>query len=221
MPEPELTPEPPFDSTRRDAKRVQWALNGLVVFSALAGAVFFFYVLNTINPFGTHTAENVEVPTSAAGARYGLLTGNHEATGLSVALRDIDEAPDYRDKLSDTMRVELGISGGGRLYLLVIHNDGEAAVNVAAEQLEVTDKQGSRWSVKWLDQAAAASTAGPTGRLRLAQSGRMFELAKAAERQLYVFIEGTPPPAEDFASGAITLAGGIQISLTHTETRAQ
>jgi hypothetical protein len=174
----------------------------------LAGAVFFFYVLNTINPFGTHTAENVEVPTSAAGARYGLLTGYHEATGLSVALRDIDEAPDYRDKLSDAMRAELGISGGGRLYLLVIHNDGEAAVNVAAEQLEVTDKQGSSWSVKWLDQAAA-------------QSGRTFELAKAAERQLYVFIEGTPPPAEDFASGAITLAGGIQISLTHTETRAQ
>lgn len=221
MTEPETPQDQPFETSRRDAKRAQWALNGLVVFSAVAGAVFFIYVLYTINPFGKRTAEDIDVPTSSAGARYGLLIGTDETTGVGVILRDIDEAPEYRDKLSDNMRAELGISGSGRLYLLVIRNDGEASVNVAADVLAVTDKQGGKWTVRWLDQAASAESSGPTGRLRLAQSERKFDLAKGAERQLYVFIEGSPPPAEEFASGTISLAGGLEIALTHTETKAQ
>jgi hypothetical protein len=225
MAEESTTPalEAPFESTRRDAKRAQWALNSLVIFSALSGAVFFFYVLHTIGPFSSKDADNVEVPTSSVGARYGLLVGVDEASGLGVVLRDIDEAPDYRDKLSDTMRAELGISESGRLYLLGIRNDGATPVSVAAEQLQVTDNQGASWTIRWLDQGASAETAGPTGRLRLAQSARKFELGKGEERQLFVFITakgGVPPPAEDFSGGRLKLASGLEIALNHTETKA-
>jgi hypothetical protein len=218
----EETPTPeqetPFDTTRRDSKRAQRALNGLVILSALSGAVFFFYVLRTISPFGASDVANVEVPTSSVGARYGLLVGTDEASGLGVMLRDIDEAPDYRDKLSDTMLTELGISEAGRLYMLAIRNDGAAPVDIAAEQLQVTDKKGAAWTVRWLDQSEAG---GPTGRMRRAQSARKFELAKGAERQLYVFIPGNPPPAEEFSGGRLKLASGLEIELKHTETRAQ
>jgi hypothetical protein len=216
-------PEAPFEHTRRDAKRAQWALNSLVIFSALSGAVFFFYVLSTIRPFGSKDADNVEVPTSSVGARYGLLVGVDEASGLGVVLRDIDEAPEYRDKLSDTMRTELGISESGRLYLLGIRNDGAAPVSVAAEALQVTDEKGASWTVRWLDQTAGVETAGPTGRLRLAQSARKFELGKGEERQLFIFISANseiPPPAEDFSGGLLKLASGLEIALNHTETKA-
>src|SRR5690606_6519652 len=94
------------------------ALNILVGLSALAGAVFFAYVLYTVKPFGRKTADPIDVPVSAAGPRVGLLSADDKEAGLEITLRDIDDAPTYRDALSETMRRELGIEQPGRLYRL-------------------------------------------------------------------------------------------------------
>ena len=56
---------------------------------------------------------------------------------------------------------------------------------------------------------------------RINGSERKFELTKGAERQLYVFIPDAPPPAEEFSSGLLKLASGLEIPLKHTETKAQ
>lgn len=219
---PETEPEAVYEQSRDESRRAQWALNILVVFSAVAGSVFFFYVLYTIRPFGSKEPPPVEVPTSSVGAKYGLLVGHDEASGLDVVLRDIDEAPSYREQLSEVMRRDLGISSGGRLYLLIIRNDGEATVDVNAGQLNAQDKGGKGWQVQWLEQAAKPVSA--TGRLRVTQSGRRFELAKGEERQLYVFIQSAgdalPPSAEDFSGGSLKLSSGLEVPLTHTEIKA-
>ncbi len=218
----ETEPEVSYEQSHAETRRAQWALNTLVVFSAIAGSVFFFYVLYTIRPFGSKEPPPVEVPTSSVGAKYGLLTGSDEASGLGVVLRDIDEAPSYREQLSEVMRRDLGIAGNGRMYLLIIRNDGEAPAAVDAALLRVRDAAGQSWEVQWLDKAASPASA--TGRLRLAQSGHKFELSKGEERQLYVFIpsagEALPPSAEDFSGGSLKLASGLEVSLSHTEIKA-
>ncbi|MCB9934769.1 MAG: hypothetical protein H6840_03670 [Planctomycetes bacterium] len=217
-PEPEVS----FEQSRLETRRAQWALNILVVFSAVAGSVFFFYVLYTIRPFGSKEPPPVDVPTSSVGPKFGMLAGTDEASGLGVVLRDIDEAPSYREQLSEVMRKDLGIERNGRMYLLIVRNDGEAPADVDAAQLTVRDGAEKGWEIQWLDQAA--SPASPTGKLRLTQSGRKFELAKGEERQLYVFIpssgDSLPPSAEDLSGGSLKLTGGPDIPLSHTEIKA-
>lgn len=219
---PQSENEVGYEQSRGETRRAQWALNVLVVFSAIAGSVFFFYVLYTIRPFGSKEAPPVDVPVSAVGAKYGLLVGHDDASGLDVVLRDVDEAPSYREKLSDVMRRDLGISSAGRLYLLVIRNDGAEPVPVDAVQLTVEDKAGKSWQIQWLEQAAKPQS--PTGRLRLTQSARSFELGKGEQRQLYVFVqsagEAPPPSAEDFSRGSLKLASGLEVPLSHTEIKA-
>ena len=215
-------PEVSFEQSRMETRRAQWALNILVVFSAVAGSVFFFYVLYTLRPFGSKEPPPVEVPTSSVGAKYGLLVGRDDASGLDVLLRDIDEAPSYREQLSDVMRRDLGIGSGGRMYLLVIRNEGDEVLPVDAAQLTVRDKGGKDWQAQWLEQVA--KPAGATGKLRVTQSGHRFELGKGEERQLYVFIQSAgdalPPSAEDFSAGSLKLASGLEVPLTHTEIKA-
>jgi hypothetical protein len=212
-----------FESSAKEAKRAQWALNLLVALSAVAGAVFFGYVLYTIKPFGGKTPAPVNVPTSAMGAKFGLLVGEDESSGVMVALKDIDEAPSYREKLSEVMRRDLGIERGGRLYLLVVRNDGKDPVSVDAQTLNVKDGDGKSWSARWLDQVANSDQAAATGRMRLAQSAHKFDLEKGEERQLYVFIpsgDGMPPSGEDFQDGELKLSDKLTIPLKHKEIKA-
>ena len=212
-----------FEQSAREAKRAQWALNLLVVLSALAGAVFFGYVMYTIKPFGGKTPEPVNVPTSAMGAKFGLLTGEDESSGVLVALKDVDEAPTYREELSEVMRKDLGIKDEGRLYLLVVRNDGDKPVSVNADSLQLKDGDGKSWKARWLDQVADPESAAATGRMRLAQSAHKFDLEEGDERQLYVFIPssgGLPPSGEDFLDGELKLSDTLKISLKHTEIKA-
>jgi hypothetical protein len=212
--------ESPFDDSRREAKRARWALNALVFLSALAGAVFFGYVLHVINPLGGNGKQPVEIPTSAPGAKIGLLRG--EADGLSVELRDIDEAPTYREQLSETMRRDLGIEAAGRLYLLRVRHDGEQPVELTAETMTLSDDKARDWRVRWLPEVASAESAGATGKLRLAQSTPRFALAKGESRVLYVFVESagdTPPSAEDFTLGSLHFSGGRRLELSHAELK--
>ncbi|MBZ0136531.1 MAG: hypothetical protein K8I27_09180 [Planctomycetes bacterium] len=221
---PKETPEEQADTTfehsRKEARRAQWALNSLVVLSALAGAFFFGYVLYTIQPFGGRDAEPVEIPTSSPGATLGMLS--NEEGALLLVLSDIDEAPTYREQLSEVMRKDLGIDKPGRLYRLSVRGNGDADATFAPESFTLTDKQARAWPVKWLPEVAQADKATAVGKLRLAQSGQPFELATGEQRTLFVFVETgaeLPPSAEDFGSGKVTLAGGGQIALEHTEVK--
>ena len=223
-PTPEPKPDVSFEQSRKETRRAQWALNILVVFSAVAGSVFFFYVLYTIQLFGGKDVPPVDLPTSSLGAKFGLLVGEDSATGLSAMLRDIDEAPGYREKLSEVMRKDVGIAGPGRLYLLIVRNDGKAPLEVNATRLSVRDNSGKQWDVQWLEQAASTDAANAMGKLRLAQSKHNFGLAVGQERQLYVFVpaagDDIPPSAEELASGTLSIAGATELGLTHTEIKA-
>lgn len=211
-----------FEESAKEARRAQWSLNLLVVLSAVAGAVFFGYVLFHIKPFGGKQPDAINVPTSAVGDKFGVLVGSDDGSGVSVALRDIDEAPTYREKLSEVMRKNLGISVAGRLYLLIVRNDGDSPVSLNIRSLNVKDGGGQEWSAKWLDEIAEPADA--NGRMRLAQSGRKFELEKGDERQLYLFIpsggDTLPPSGEDFLDGEVRLSDQLEVTLRHTEIKA-
>ena len=145
-----------YEQSRSEAKRAQLGLNILVILSAVAGAAFFAYVLVTIRPFGSSEREPVNVPTSSVADRLGVLEGEDIDAGLYVVLRDIDEAPEYRAKLSERMREDLGIDSPGRLYLLIVRNHGEQPVSVKAGKLQVQDKDGRNWQMKWLSDVTDA-----------------------------------------------------------------
>lgn len=212
-----------FTESAKEARRAQWALNLLVLLSAIAGAVFFGYVIFTIKPFGRTEPEPINVPTSAVGEKFGMLFGEDESTGVVVALRDIDEAPSYREQLSEVMRKDLAISSPGRIYLLVVRNDGEAVVSIDAPSLSASDADGKNWGVKWLSDVANLDDADANGRMRVAQSAHQFELNQGDERQLYVFIpsdgETLPPSGEDFVDGELRLSNSLRVALKHKEIK--
>ena len=209
-----------FETSRKEARRAAWALNSLVVLSALAGAFFFGYVLYTIQPFGGREAPPVEIPVSSAGSKVGMLLG--ESDGVSIMLQDIDEAPTYREQLSEVMRNELGIEKPGRLYVLEVRNDAEATLRFAPTAFTVTDRDAENWTVRWLGETTSPDKATTVGKLRLTQSAHQFELKKGEKRQLFVFIESgadLPPSAEDFVAGTLKTADGAQVALEHTEVK--
>lgn len=217
--QPEATSEVSYESSRKEARRASWALNSLVVLSALAGAVFFGYVLHTVQPWGGKEVPPVEIPVSSAGAKVGMLTG--EKNGLTLTLRDIDEAPSYREQLNEVMLRDLGIDKAGRLYVLEVRNDGEATQQFNAQALAAADKDAKQWSVKWLADVTSSDKASAIGKLRLAQSAHRFELAKGESRHLYVFIESgadLPPSAEDFVAGTLK-TDNAEVKLEHTEVK--
>lgn len=215
----EDAPEPAFESSQKESRRATWALNGLVVLSALAGAVFFGYVLHTVNPWGGREAPPVEIPVSAPGAKVGMLVA--DKGGLSLTLKDVDEAPTYREELSRVMLRDLGISQTGRLYVLEVRNGGEQSREFAPGLFEVSDGQARKWRVQWLKDVADSGKATGTGALRLEQSAHRFSLAKGESRQLFVFIASgadTPPSAEDLVAGEVQLSGAT-VKLEHTEVK--
>lgn len=211
-----------YEESRTEAKRAQLGLNILVVLSAVAGAAFFAYVLATINPWRNGDRPGINVPTSTVAERLGVLEGEDINAGLFVIVRDIDEAPEYRDTLSEQMRADLGIEDEGRLYLVIIRNHSDTSVQVRADELLVTDKGGMNWELMWLDELAEPGSASAVGRMRLAQSGHEFDLPPTSERQLYVFAPAdskAPPSAEAFRSGELRLRTGDVIPLEHTEVK--
>lgn len=219
---PESKPEVHYEQSRTQAKRAQLGLNILVVLSAVSGAAFLSYVLVTIRPFGKGEAPGVNIPTSTVAERLGVLQGEDLEAGLFILLRDIDEAPEYRDKLSERMRADLGIAGEGRLYLLIVRNHGQDSATFNGDRLVAHDKDGATWNLRWLSQVADAESANAVGRMRLAQSGHSFELPAGAERQLYVFAgrdSSGPPSAESFIHGEVRLESGRRIALEHIDLK--
>ena len=122
------------------------------------------------------------------------------------------------------MRRDVGIQAAGRMYVIGIRNGGKAPVSVDARALSVRDAAGKQWDVQWLEQASKPESVSTMGKLRLAQSKHSFDLGVGEERQLYVFIpsagDALPPSAEDLVSGSLSIAGGLQVNLTHTEMKA-
>ena len=211
--------EQAFEGSRKEARRAAWALNSLVVLSALAGAFFFGYVLHNVWPRGNGVPP-IDIPVSTPGAKVGILTAEHD--GVTIELRDVDEAPEYRDELSEVMRRDLGIQEAGRLYLLVVRNTGEETYSFSPGSLTASDKHGKKWTVRWLDEVASKESANTVGRMRMAQSAHRFELAKSEERHLYVFIQSAdsfPPTAEDLVSGVLKNGSAEAIKLEHTEVK--
>ncbi|MBX3473562.1 MAG: hypothetical protein KF754_04200 [Planctomycetes bacterium] len=210
--------ESPFERSRASARRAQWTLNILVVMSAVAASAFFLYVLNTINPFGERPAPEVNVPTSAVGLKYALLRSDAESA-LSLELRDIDEAPSYRDALGEQLRASLAITEAGRLFRLRVRNAGKEPVRIDAPQVSVRDKNGKDWQVRWLHEVADSGKATPQGRLILGQSSRDFALGAGESRQMYVFIAGAVPPAEDFSSAEFRAEPAIKVAMDRQEVK--
>ncbi|MBE7492754.1 MAG: hypothetical protein HS108_13500 [Planctomycetes bacterium] len=211
-------PQAEFEISRKAARRAQITLNVLVVLSAVAASVFFVYVLHNLRPFGKRDVPAVNVPTSAVGPAVGLLRTDKAAT-LFVELRDVDDAAGYRDTLSQSMARALGIARPGRLYRLLLRNAGKEAVEIRQPALAVRDKNGRDWVLRWLADVADAGTATAYGRMLLAQGVADGQLGPGESRQLLAFIEGEPPPAEQFHSAELTAQGGLRAKLEHQEVR--
>lgn len=218
MAETGASPEPEFELSRKTARRAQLTLNVLVVLSAVAASVFFLYVLHTIKPFGDRQTPEVNVPTSAVGQTIALLRSGDDSV-LAVEMRDIDEAPSYRDALSDSMRQALGIENEGRLFRLRVHNAGKQRVEVRGPRMDVRDSDANDWPVQWLAQSGNAEKRSANGRLIAGQSTAEFELGPGETRQLYVFIPGKVPPAEKLASAEFRTESGLKVLLTRDDLR--
>lgn len=212
-------PDEDFEQARKQATRARWALNAMVGLSALASALFFAYVLTRVAPRGQGDPPEVNVPTSAVGKSVGVLQG--VADGLFVELRDLDEAPSYRESWSERLRGDLGIAAKGRLYRLLVRNEGKQGVSFAGA-LTVRDGSGADWALRWLKDVADATAASDLGRMTLAQAEARFALAPGESRQLDVFVqsrgEALPPSAEDYESGTLVLESGASVALQHTRT---
>lgn len=216
----DTTPEPDaFEVHRKAAKRAQYALNLLVVLSATAASVFFAYVLYTIRPFSDRASNEVTVPTSAVGVTVPTLRSAKDAV-VAVDLRDIDEAPEYRDRLGQAMCKSMGIKIEGRLYRLRVRNGGKEPVAIAAPRMTLKDKSGKTWTVRWLNDVADKSAASPTGMLTLAQSVPEFTLAPGESRQLVVFVEGKAPVGEDFESAEYAADAALKVAMTREDIKA-
>jgi hypothetical protein len=206
-----------FEQARRESRRAQFALNFLVILSALAGAAFFGYVLYVIRPFGTRTPDPVDIPTSRTGDTIASVEG--ERAGLYVSIHDLDEAPEYSAKLSERVRADMGIAQEGRLYRLALRNDGSADIKVELRSLTLESVDGRTWEARWVDQVGAADNATALGRMRLAQAEREFTLPPKGERQMDVFVPGSPPGLADLSAGQVH-AGSLTVELKHRDVRA-
>jgi len=220
MSDPQHTTQEPeaFEVHRKAARRAQLALNLMVVLSATAASVFFAYVLYTIRPFSDRASNEVTVPTSAVGATVPLLRSDKDAV-VGAELRDIDEAPEYRDRLGQSMCKSMGIKAEGRLYRLRLHNGGKEAVAIAAPHLTVKDKSGKAWTVRWLKDVADKAAASPTGALTLSQADPEGTLQPGETRQLVVFIEGKGPVGEDFESAQFAADAAMNIAMVRQDLK--
>lgn len=212
-----------YEAARRSANRAQWALNFLVTLSAVAGSVFFFYVLYTIRPWASSVKEPVNVETSNAPASWQVIAGG-EATGVWAELRDLDEAAEYRKQLSEQWRRDLGIAADGMLYRLFITNHSETATMELAS-CELRTSGGATFSIQWLEAVTRPGNANPTGQFRLKQSESKFTLGKGETRQLAVFVPatdaGNPPAATELIGGSLRFRDGSTIELLPEKVKAQ
>lgn len=215
--EQEPGPDDVFHSTRTEARRAQFALNFLVILSAVAGAAFFAYVLYSIRPFSSKPSDVVEIPTSGATAILPTLEG--EAGGLLVSVRNLDDAPDYSEAISERLRAEMAINETGRLYRLVLRNTGESSLSISLKSLELTAEDARVFRARWLGQVADREKASATGRLHIAQGAHEFELKAGGERQLTVFLPGDAPAVGDLRSGSLD-AGTVDVPLEFKEIKA-
>ncbi|KAA0209590.1 hypothetical protein EDM80_14615 [bacterium] len=210
--EPASANDVAYAEAARDASRARLMLNFLVILSAAASSVFLVYVLTRVLPRNGGDAANVDVPTSVAQAKVGVLRGQSTETAREVAfeLRDLDEAPGYRDKYSEKLREALGIERPGRLYQLTVRNLSKSEPLVFnGGTLRLRDKAGREHTALWLASVAQAERATALGRMTLAQSESVFTLAVGERRDLLVFVESggeMPPAAEEMVNG--TLEGG-------------
>lgn len=203
-----------FETSRKQVRNAQVALNVLVVLSALAASCFFFFMLYTIRPFGGGGAANVEIPTSEPGAMVATIQGS--AGGLGVTVRDLDDAEGYSTQLSDKLRADMGIDQAGRLYRLELANTGKADLVLKLTTLSLTGEDGLTHAARWIDAVASREQATALGKLRIAQSTREFTLPPGASRQLDIFLPGEPPPAARIVAGRLD-AGSVTVDLEHVD----
>ncbi|MBP9891690.1 MAG: hypothetical protein KBG84_07260 [Planctomycetes bacterium] len=211
----------PYEEARREAGRVRMWLNILVVLSAAASSIFLVYVIMRILPRGSGDAGNVEMPTSSAKEKVGVLRGqtSEGKVELSMELRDLDEAEGYREKYSEELRTALGVSEPGRLYAFSVRNLSKSeGVEFAGGTITLREKGGAEHVVSWL--ATVAKPASALGRMTLTQSEAKFTLAPGERRELYVFVAAKgdmPPAAADLAGGRVECAGLPTLKLEHVD----
>lgn len=228
MPDEE-NPEPTaFEESREAVRSAQFKLNLLVVMSATAASVFLFFVISRIWPSNGPAGSNVEIPTSAVTEMVGLLSGSHQGPDLKlrIELRDLDDAPGYRDAYGRKLRTALGITQAGRLYNLHVFNESKSgSFEFKPERLMVQDGHGHEWRVRWLAEVASQEGANPVGRMTLTQAERRFTLAAGESRELTVFTprEGgnAPPPAGKLTGGSLSIEQAGRIKLEPLEIRAE
>lgn len=212
-----------YEEAARDASRARLMLNFLVILSAAASSVFLVYVLTRVLPRNGGDAANVDVPTSVAQAKVGVLRGQSTDSTREVAfeLRDVDEAPGYRDKYSEKLREALGIERPGRLYQLTVRNLSKSEPLVfSGGTLRLRDKSGREYTALWLASVAQAERATALGRMTLAQSESVFTLAVGERRDLLVFVESggeMPPATEDMVNGTLEGSSLKKVNLERVE----
>jgi hypothetical protein len=211
----------PYEEARREASRVRVWLNVLVVLSAAASSIFLVYVIMRIMPRGNGDAGNVEMTTSSAKEKVGVLRGQAAEGKVEFAaeLRDVDEAEGYREKYSEQLRTALGVSDAGRLYAFSVRNLSKSeSLEFAGGTITLREKSGAELTVSWL--AAVAKPASALGRMTLTQSEAKFTLAPGERRELYVFAvaKGTmPPAAADLIGGRVDAPGLPSLKLEHID----
>lgn len=211
----------PYEEARREAGRVRLWLNVLVVLSAAASSIFLVYVIMRIMPRDGGDAGNVEVPTSSVKEKVGVLRGQGGDGKIECALelRDVDEAPGYREKYSEQLREALGVEEQGRLYSLTVRNTGKTeTLEFAGGTLTLRTKSGAEVVASWLAAVARPRTA--LGRMALTQSEAKFSLAPGERRELYVFVAAKgelPPPAAELAGGSADIPGVARVVLEHVD----
>jgi hypothetical protein len=113
----------------------------------------------------------------------------------------------------------MGISQEGRLYRLTVRNELDAAFNVDLRTLTLEAVDGRKWEAQWVDQAASPENATAIGRMRVAQAERKFTLPPKGERQLDIFVPGSPPGLATLSGGLLD-AGAAIVELKNRDVRA-
>jgi hypothetical protein len=210
-----------FEEARREASKVRFALNFLVILSAAASSIFLVYVLMRIIPRGGSDLANVDVPTSSARDKTGMLRGQVSSGKIEAAfeLRDVDEAEGYREKYSDQLRDALGVENPGRLYAFSVRNLSKTeGLDFSGGTLTLQEKGGAEYVASWLATVAHPKT--PLGRMALTQSQAKFLLSPGERRELYVFVAAKgalPPAAADLTGGSIEAPGLPKVALSRAE----
>jgi hypothetical protein len=211
-----MTERPTKDEAHlHTARRVQWWTNVLMVLSAFAASVFFFYVLQTVFPLGRRAPEPTPAMSGTIATAERFLAG--ESGGLSVTLRALDDSTEYAGVLSQRIAADLAMADEGLFFRLAVKNIGEAVLQGRLDSLHGRDVYGDPFEFTWIDDASDGAGTGALGRMRLAQAARDLALESGHERQLLVFRPGRAGAMSELQAGVLVWSGG-EVELTLSQT---